>query len=211
MIAKLTKLIALLAITLSHTFGQGFEGKITYKNSYKSKMANIPDQQFNSMMGTIQEYLIKGGDYKSLTNGTLLQWQLYINKDNKLYNKMSNSNALLWNDGASNTDEVLKAEINKNVVKVLGHNCDELILTCKSGIQKYYFSTKFGIDSKLYEKHKFGNWSEVISRTNSIPLKIILDNPQFTLECNAVEIQEMKLDSKLFELPLDSKLEKSPY
>jgi len=43
------------------------------------------------MMGSTQEYLIKGGDYKSIANGTLVQWQLFINKDNKLYNKMSNS------------------------------------------------------------------------------------------------------------------------
>ena len=46
------------------------------------------------MPGTTQEYYIKGGNYKSVTNGTLVQWQLYIEKD---------------------------------LMKILGHQCDELM------------------------------------------------------------------------------------
>ncbi len=208
---KFMKLTAICILAITNSFGQAFEGKVIYNYKYKSKMSNVTDQQFNSMMGTTSEYLIKGGNYKSSTNGTFLQWQLYSNKDNKLYNKMSNSPAVLWNDGAVNTDEVLKSEINKNVVEVLGHQCDELILTCKSGIQKYYFNRAFKVDSKLYEKHKFVNWSEVVSKSNSLPLKMIIDNPQFILECVAIEIKPMSLNDKLFELPADCKIEKSPY
>jgi hypothetical protein len=59
-------------------------------------------------MGSSQNYIIKGGDYKSSANGTMFQWQLYINKDNKLYNKMSNSETILWNDAGAKPDEVLK-------------------------------------------------------------------------------------------------------
>ena len=208
---KTIKLLALLLTTVSFAFGQDFEGKIIYKNEYKSKIANVTNEQFSSMMGTTQEYLIKGGNYKSSTNGTFFQWQLYINKDNKLYNKMANSPTILWNDGSVNPDEVIKAEINKGVTEVLGYQCDELILTCKSGIQKYYFSSKLKVDPKLYEKHKFGNWNEVMTRTTGLPLKMIIDSPQFTLECLATEILPTKLDDKTFELPVDSKVEKSPY
>ncbi|MCH5598643.1 hypothetical protein [Niabella ginsengisoli] len=46
----------LFAIT---SFGQTFEGKIIYKNTYKSKMPNVTDDQFTAMMGSIQEYFIK--------------------------------------------------------------------------------------------------------------------------------------------------------
>jgi len=211
MTMKTLKLLVLLLTVVSIAYGQDFEGKVVFKNDYKSKIPNATSEQFSSMMGTTQEYLIKGGNYKSSTNGTFFQWQLYINKDNRLYNKMANSPTIFWNDGAVNPDEVVKAEINKGVVDVLGQKCDELILTCKSGVQKYYFSSNLKVDSKLYEKHKFGNWNEVISRTNSLPLKMIIDSPQFTLECLATEIVPMKLDDKLFELPVDSKVEKSPY
>ncbi|MEI6524242.1 MAG: hypothetical protein WCO37_12185 [Bacteroidota bacterium] len=90
-----------------NVFGQNFEGKIFYTNSYKSKNPKMTDQQWTSMMGSTQEYLIKGGDYKSIANGTLVQWQIYINKDNKLYNKMSNSETALWNDASIQGDEIL--------------------------------------------------------------------------------------------------------
>lgn len=205
------KLLVLLLITVSFTYGQSFEGKVVYKNNYKSKIANVTNEQFSSMMGTTQEYYIKGGNYKSSGNGTFFQWQLYSNKDNRLYSKMSNSPAILWNDGSVNADEVVKAEINKGVIDILGHQCDELILTCKSGVQKYYFSSKLKVDPKLFEKHKFGNWNEVMSRTSALPLRMIIDSPQFTVESSAIEIVPMKLDDKFFELPADSKLEKSPY
>lgn len=203
-----TFLIAtLFAIT---SFGQTFEGKIVYKNSYKSKMPNVTGEQFTTMMGSVQEYYIKKGDYKSIINGSFFQWQLYANKDNKLYIKMGNSDTLLWNDGATNPDEILKAEVNKGVTDILGYKCDELILTCKSGIQKYYFNTKLSVDTKLFVNHKFGNWYDFLSKSNSLPLKCIVDNAQFTLESVATEVKQMKLDNTFFELPANAKTTKSP-
>jgi hypothetical protein len=211
MTMRTLKIIVFFLTTISISYGQDFEGKVVYKNDYKSKIANVTNEQFSSMMGTTQEYFIKGGNYKSITNGTFAQWQIYINTDNKLYNKISNSPTILWNDGAVNPDEVVKAEVNKEVIDILGYNCDELILTCKSGVQKYYFNSKLKVNPTLFEKHKFGNWNEVISRTNSLPLKMIIDSTQFTLECMVTEIIPLKLDDKMFELPVDSKVEKSPY
>jgi hypothetical protein len=207
--AKLTSLCFLLVTTLS--FGQNFEGKIIYDSQYKSKIPAMSDDQFAAMLGTKQEYYIKDGDYRSETNGTFLLWQIYINKDNKLYNKMSNSDAILWNDGSVNPDEVTKVEVNKNVTEILGRKCDELIFTCKSGVQKYYFNRDLKVDAKAFEGHKFGNWSEYIMRASSLPLKIIIESPQFSLTSIATEVQPMKLDSKLFQLPAGSKTEKSPY
>ena len=205
----ITFLFSMLCVIAS--FGQSFEGKVVYKNTYKSKMPNVTDEQFTTMMGSTQEYFIKNGDYKSVANGSLFQWQLYVNKENKLYNKMANSETLIWNDGATNSDEILKAEINKTVTEILGYMCDELILTCKSGTQKYYFNTKLSVDTKLFINHKFGNWYDFLSRTNSLPLKSIVDNEQFILESVATEVTEMKLNEAFFDLPANSKTVKSPY
>ena len=209
----MTKTITFLLGTLFAitSFGQTFEGKIVYKNTYKSKMPNVTDEQFTTMMGSTQEYFIKNGDYKSVANGSFFQWQLYVNKDNKLYSKMANSEKLLWNDGATNSDEILKAEVNKSVIEVLGYKCDELVLTCKSGIQKFYFNLKFSVDTKLFVNHKFGNWYDFLLKTNSLPLKTVVDNGQFTLESIATEIKEMKLEKPVFDLPTDLQTMKSPY
>ena len=209
----MTKTITFLVAALFaiSSFGQSFEGKIVYQNAYKSKIPNVTDEQFTTMMGSTQEYFIKNGDYRSVANGSLFQWQLYVNTDNKLYSKMANTETLLWNDGAANTDEILKAEINKDVIEILGYKCDELVLTCKSGIQKYYFNTKLSVDTKLFVNHKFGNWYDFLSKSNSLPLKSIVTNGQFTLESVATAIKEMELDKTFFDLPAGSKTMKSPY
>lgn len=207
------KNLAILCLLLSTitAFGQGFEGKIIYANSYKSKNAKITDQQWTTMMGSNQEYFIKGGEYKSITNGTFVQWQQYSNKDNKIYTKMANSETLLWNDGSIQGDDVLKVEVNKKVTEILGYKCDEIILTCKSGVQKYYFNSKIGVKTKLFANHKFGNWFDYLSKSNALPLKLIIDTAQFTMESIATEVKPSKLDPKMFELPAGVKTQKSPY
>ena len=193
------------------SFGQSFEGKIVYQNTYKSKIPNVSDEQLQSLMGSTQEYLIKQGNYKSITNGSSMLGQLYINPDNKLYNKIANSEALLWNDAATNPDEVLEATVSEGETEILGYRCKELILKCKSGTQKYYFSSLLPVDARLYINHKFGNWYEFISRSNSLPLKAVIDNAQLELESIATEVKPMNLDPAIFELPANSKTVKSPY
>lgn len=124
---------------------------------------------------------------------------------------MSNSETAFWNDGNIQGDEVLKIEVNKNTTEILGYKCDEVILTCKSGVQKFYFNSKLAVDTKLYINHKFGNWFDYLSKSDALPLKSIIETAQFTLESVATDIKPMKLDVKLFELPAGIKTEKSPY
>jgi hypothetical protein len=56
---------------------------------------------------------------------------------------MSNSETVFWSDANIQGDEVLKVDVNKNVSEILGYKCDEVILTCKSGVQKYYFNKNY--------------------------------------------------------------------
>jgi hypothetical protein len=203
-------LAIILAFLISLTISaQNFEGKIVYVNIIKSKNVAVTDQQFLNMIGNMQEYYIKDGNYKSVSNGSLLQWQLYINADNKLYYKMSNSETVSWNDGSENTDEILKSELNNAVIDILGYKCDELILTCKSGLQKYYFNSKLAVDPKLFAKHKYGNWYDYLLKSNSLPLKTIIENAQFILETTATSITPTKIDNNFFQLPANTKTEKS--
>ena len=208
---KFLKVAALLLAVSTVSLAQSFEGKIIYQNSYKSKTPNVSDAQFNEMMGTKQEYFIKGAEYMTSTNGTFFQWQIYSSKTNLLYSKMSNSTSVFTNDAATNPDEIVKSEVNKGAATILGKKCDELILTCKNGVQKYYYSSEPKIDASLYAKHKFGNWSDVLAKTNAMPLKIVIDNQQFSVESVAVEVTPFKVSDKIFELPAGSKIEKSPY
>ncbi|HTE30213.1 MAG TPA: hypothetical protein VK666_07555 [Chryseolinea sp.] len=200
-----------LFIALVNCYGQDFEGKITYETAYKSNIPGMSDEQLSLMLGTSQQFFIKGGNYKTTTNGTFLLWQIFINKDSKLYNKMASSEALLWNDVSINTDEIVKAEINKNAITILGNPCDELVLTSKNAVEKYYFSSEFKIDAKLFINHKFNHWDEFTKRSNALPLKMIINNPQMILEAMATEVLPMKLDDKIFALPAGAKTERNPF
>ena len=204
-------IVLLTVMTTLTVVGQNFEGKIAYTNIYKSKKWMMSDEKLNDLMGTKQQYFIKGGDYKSITNGTWIQYTQYINKDNKIYTKLYDNETVYWNDAALQDDQVLKVELNKKAIEILGYKCDEVILTCKSGVQKYYFNSSIAVDSKLFSNHKFGNWFDYLKEANALPLKIIIDSEKFSMESIATEVKEMKLEGKAFELPANCKAKKNPY
>jgi hypothetical protein len=203
---KSFKLLLPVLLIYSAAFGQQFEGKITYQNTYKSKIPNLPDKQFSTMLGTTQEYFIKGGNYKSVTNGTVAQWQIYINAENRIYNKSSNTETISWDDASMNDDSVISVEEKKGATMVLGRKCDELILKCKNGIEKYYFDPTLGVNTELYKNHQYGNWYAYLKYANAVPLKMIIGSKLFSMESVATQVEEMKLEDNVFQLPENAKI-----
>jgi hypothetical protein len=124
----LTLTLVLLAFTL---FAQTFEGEVIYHNTYTSKMPTLSDAQLTAMIGDTQNWYIKDGEYKSDLNGTYVQWQIYVNSENKLYSKFGNSDVVLYNDAALGESEITDIQINKGVIDILGYKCDELIWKTK--------------------------------------------------------------------------------
>ncbi|HTJ12105.1 MAG TPA: hypothetical protein VL547_08770 [Dinghuibacter sp.] len=189
---------------------QTFEGKVVYQLTYTSKLKGLSNDRLANAMGDRSEYYIKGGDYKTVSNGTIFQWQLYRNHENRIYNKTLKSNALLFAEGASNTDTVYNTSLVFGAVTILGHSCDEVVLNCRSGVQQYYFSPSFGVDSELFRLHRYGNYYEYISRAHAIPLKYVVDTPQFIVEATAVQVTPMTLDASFFALPQGVLLQPMP-
>jgi len=207
---RIFSFLLMMGFTSLSLSAQNFEGEIVYQNVYQSKIAGLSDEKFTTLMGTEQDYFIKGANYKSVMNGTLAQWQLYVPGENKLYTKMSNSDSAFWDDAAINPDSVISFSLNKAAVKILGDTCDELILNCKSGTQKYYFNTALGIDPAKYMKHKYGNWYDYVLNSKSVPLKMEIDNSQFVMVSVAVEIKPSTLDNSIFQLPPGIQTFKNP-
>ena len=101
-------------------------------------------------------------------------------------------------DAATNTDEITDTVINRNAVEILGYSCDEIIFTCKSGTQKFYYNSKLAVDPQLYTRHQFGNWYALVSLTKALPLKFVIETAQFTLENIAVAVTPQKLEKSFF-------------
>ena len=80
-----------------------------------------------------------------------------------------------------------------------------------TGVQKYYYNANLSVDPKLFVNHKYGNWYDYLSNSNALPLKSVIETPQFTMESVATEVNPMKLDLHTFEIPQDINTDKNPY
>lgn len=205
------KLMLLAAFVLSIAFahGQSFEGEIIYSNHFTSKMQNFTNEQLGAMIGTKQEYLIKGGNYKSFSNGQSITMQLYDYKTNRIYNRKSTSDTLYWFDASINTDEVISFEIKKNAEKILGNECDAIIMKTKTGTTTIFYTSRYKIDSKIYENHHYSNWAFYVEKTKALPLKTVIETNQFKMESTAVEIKPTELGDNYFNIAPKTPIKKS--
>ena len=195
----------------AQTTGPAFEGEVIYSNTFKSKNPKLKDKQLSAMLGSVHNYYIKNGDYKTVTNGMFAQWQLYINKENKIYNKMMSSDTVFWNNAAIHDDELLSSKVNKNAITILGYVCDELVMVFRSGTHRYYYSSKLPVNSKLFVNHKYGNYYNYVSRANAVPLKMIIEDVEFTMESIATKVEAKKFPATFFVLPPNTKTAQSLY
>ena len=201
--------IAIYILSISTSLGQNFEGKIIYSNTCISNIPQITSESLSSLMGSKQEYIIKKGNYKSITNGTFFDWQLYINSSGKFYTKATSSETTYCVDDKKQAkeDEVISIKLNKNVTKILDYNCDELIVKYDRKVQKYYFNSGIIINTKIFKNDKFQNWYGYLLRANVFPLKIITETFALTAESVATEIIPLKIEDKTFQLPEGIKVE----
>lgn len=197
--------IALGLLLISTTlFSQNFEGKIAYKNTCHSTNPDWKKEYCQMVTDSAQAYYFKDGDYKYISLSSS-KWSLYKKSNNTIYNKGAKIYSV---DAAINEDEILDIQMNKNVLVVLGYPCDELVVKCKSSIQKYYFNPVTAVNPKDFENHKNGNLNRIISITKAIPLKTVftIEAQNFELESTASEIKKGILTDKLFEVPKDEEI-----
>ena len=193
-------LIAALILSIYFAHGQSFEGEIIYSNHFTSKMKNFTDEQLEAMIGSKQEYLIKGANYKSLLNGQSITMQLYDYKTNRIYNQKPKSDTLYWFDASINTDEVISFEIKKNVDEILGNQCDVIIMKTKTGTTTIFYSSRYKVDSKAYENHRYSNWAFYVGKTKALPLKTVIETNKFKMESTAIEIKPIEFGTDYFNI-----------
>ena len=195
----------LFQILLSTCIGQNFEGRIVYKVEFTDSSA---DYHFSSID---QEYF-KNGDFKVVSSDSTYPWSLYINAENKYYARLGKSDTVKWTDGTLNHDSIISIHSIKNVINILGYNCDECIMTCTNGIKKYYYSsTNFKMDGKQFIDYRSGNWADFLLLTNSLPLMQIEDSKNTHTRIVAIATAKMKLDESFFKLPGNAILVKEVY
>lgn len=189
-----------------------FEGLIVYNNTYKSKDPKITDKRFATMFGSIHNYYVdKAGNYRTETNGMFAQWQMYLSAENKIYNKMTYTDTVFWNSGLDYDDQLLNVSVKKNAAKILGYDCDELTLVCRSGTQKYYYSSKLALDPEKYKNHHYANYFNYAVRAKALPLKMIIEDQGFIMESTATSVTPKVMPKDFFRITPGTKVKKSQY
>ena len=156
---------------------------------------------------SIENFYYKNGNYK-YSVPIHQTWTIYKTNENKIYTK-NKKGKLYSNDANLNKDSITNITINKSALKVLGFDCDELIIESPGSIQKYYYSSKLSIDPMFYKNHDYGNLNTITSITKSIPLKtlFIIENQGLILESIAIKINSRKIEDEIFLIPNDIELQ----
>jgi hypothetical protein len=195
---KILCCFAIFVLITAGCDGQPFEGEIVYANTYVSKLPGLTDDRLRELLGDKQEYYIKGPRYRSVTNGGLVQVQVYEPRTNRVYNRRPGNDTLYWIDAAANPDVVVSWSIRRNAGMVLGIACNVLELKTNNGSETIYYSPRYALDSVGFKRHRFGNWDILASRCGALPLKTIVENGQFRMESIATEIRPMVLADAFF-------------
>jgi hypothetical protein len=110
MIPKLFTLFLPLFITAHLAFGQQFEGVITYTLEYVSTNVQTRVADLEQLYGTVQEYYIKGGNYKKVYkyNERTVVTQVFRADEMKMYQRMpAIPEVLIWDDYRRVSDTLL--------------------------------------------------------------------------------------------------------
>ncbi len=174
-----------------------FQGRIVYQYQYLDKSGkNVSDQM--KEMDTEQRYYINPANYKSYNQKGELT-QLYNSTSNKYFYSVGMELETI--DASTPSPKNFFAEDKKGEEKILDHPCKKLLVSSELGSVLYYYDKTVKVNPAPFMKHRFGNWSQYLSKTKgALPLKFILTNKEGTLVATAIEIKSMTLLDEEFEV-----------
>jgi len=213
-------LIAILFLSTGLTFGQSFEGTLTYV----SELEVLPKM---TKMGVTKEMLIdkmkqegswsdtiktsyKHGNYVTFLNNSLKSRTIYNSDSNKIYSLQNGdaSDICTVTDASIDLESVMTGKLltveklDTNVI-VDGINCNIVRVKWKSGTYDYYYnSNKLTVDTTLFAQHLYDGWSEYLKISNSLPLKIVkMTKGMMTITMTLVSSKVEVINEKMFIIP----------
>lgn len=190
--------ILLMNLIALNCFCQQFEGKITYQNSYKSKEENTSSEYLAQLFGNNHIVEIKNENYKLSGNGKLLQYQIFVALENKLYTKLAAGEKLGIIDLKKAEEKVKSVEVHRKLKEILTKTCDEFIVHCKNTTQKYYIDSSLNINPEIFQTKNFNYQLAFLLKNKILPLKLIIEDNMGVCESTAIDIKEEKINENTF-------------
>jgi len=204
--------ILLLTFTVSISYGQTFEGWITYKmEALNPNPKMIPDstwqkgikEQFGERGHIIQKYFYKKDKYISeMDAGKETGFQAYNSKDKLLYSWQLDSDTAITVDSKKYLDELVEIKDSEAVDTIMGISCKSIIVKSKMGqMTLWYNSDYFKMDASLYKGHKYGHWEQILKKIGCLPLKMEQKGFMTHIVQTATDFKEEPINDNQFTIP----------
>lgn len=214
-------LIALIALWGFTSYGQSFEGSITYKmEALNPNPEMIPDStwqegiksQFGERGYMLQKYFYKGGNYVSeIDAGKEKGYQAFNSKDGLLYSWQEKSDTAITVSSKKYMDELVEIVDSEETDTILGISCKSVVVKSKMGqMTLWYNSDYFKMDSNHYEGHIYGHWESILKKIGCLPLKMEQKGFMTHVVQTAIKYEETSIDDKKFEIPKFKELIENP-
>ncbi len=205
-------LIALITLLSFSSYGQSFEGSITYKlEAFNPNPEMIPDStwqdgvrsQFGNKGYLLQKYFYKKGNYISeIEAGKEEGFQAYNPKDGLIYSWQAKSDTVITINSRKYMDELVEIIDSEDSDTILGIPCKSVIVKSKMGkMTLWYNSEYFKMDADFYKGHIYGHWEQILKRIGCLPLKIEQKGLMVHIVQTAIEFEEISVEDKKFEIP----------
>lgn len=179
-----------------------FEGKVNYKHEVIIKNMNLDSSLIKKIIGEGSTLFFKDGNYMHDYNGGLFRRDLYRREDNKIYFWKYDSDTCYWIDCGKAGEEIVELLFTPNKEKILGIQCDELVIHYKDKIVSDYFnSDSLTINPDWFKNYKLDGQHIIDEKEKAICLKNKIEYPEFIFFQTAVSFSREKIDGRIFELP----------
>lgn len=213
--------VLIFTLITSISFGQSFEGSITYKLEAlnpNSEMVSdsiwqqLMKDQFGDRGYMIQKYYYKNGNYISEVDaGQQTGYQAYNKKDKLIYSWQANSDTSITVDSRKNIDEFVEIVESDNTETVLGIPCKSIIVKSKMGTMVLWYNDNYlKMDGTQFKGHLYGHWEQILKKIGCLPLKMEQKGFMAHMVQTALEYKEVNLDENLFAIPKFKTVIKNP-
>ncbi len=214
-------LTALFLFNTLFSYGQSFEGTVTY-------LVDVTVSKQMIDMGVTKEALLtrmraegswadtikssyKGGNYYNLLVRKDKQWSIYRADKNKLYTMQDgeDSDICTVTDASidlehSMTGKMRTVKLLDSTATVNGVVCKIVRVKWNTGITDYYYDpAQLPMDATLYAPHVTEAWGDYLKIAKALPIKITKGvNGIMTVTLTMVSAEKKSIDDKLFEIPV---------
>lgn len=182
-----------------------FEGKIIYTPELISNNEKVDTGYLKKLFGNSVTLYFKEGNYCHIFDGGMFEFDIYRKKDNKFYIKQRGNDTIFWKNCGTPGDKIEKFTFSKNKEKILGINCDELIIQYKDRSESHYYnSDSILTNPKWFKAFTLNGENLIDEKEKSIYLKNKIDYGYFQIIQTAINISREKIPAAVFDIPANS-------